>query len=509
MRPVLPVLVPFLLLAGCVLPRSHYRYARVIDEPAMVGVVPDRLPGRRPWDERERNDAPRRREIPAGPMDLDTTVTIALANNPDIGAAVARIRQAEALLAKARAAFAPRIGGHLEYVRADAPSTFLFKRIDQREFGQDTNFNDPGVIDNFEAGVGASLNLLNGGRDVLATWQAETGKRLGELDRRTARNALTASVITAWYDLRASGRYVATAEASVNTVRAQLDERRKVFEEGGDALKSDVLALEVRLAEASERLIAARNQRELAAAALANLLGGDADTPVAADPEAECTCAVPETYEAALLEAMLYRPELLAVHARVEQAALAIGQAESAFHPRLDAQTRFWWDDSDMHFNKHGTNWMLGARLEWLLGDGGARQAEVVRSRAALREALAADRKLTLRVQLDVKRSYLAMEAAEARLEVATASVAAAREALDLVAKQYAAGTATVTRYLEAELMLTRARLRRTQARHDTMKARAEASRAIGRFGRLESDADGDVELEFAPHAADDGEEQP
>ena len=101
-------------------------------------------------------------------------------------------------------------------------------------------------------------------------------------------------------------------------------------------------------------------------------------------------------------------------------------------------------------------------------------------ARSVLDEMLDADRKATLALQLDVKTAYLRLDEARARKEVTRASVAQAEETLSLVRKQYEGGTATVTRYLEAELMLTRARMRDTQALYDLEKSLADVARAMG-----------------------------
>ena len=87
-----------------------------------------------------------------------------------------------------------------------------------------------------------------------------------------------------------------------------------------------------------------------------------------------------------------------------------------------------------------------------------------------------------LEVQLDVKTACLRVEEARSRLDVASASVTQAEETLNLVRRQFEGGTATVTRYLEAELMLTRARMRETNARYDLKKAMADTRRAMGQF---------------------------
>ncbi|MBC2696223.1 MAG: TolC family protein [Desulfobacteraceae bacterium] len=83
------------------------------------------------------------------PVSLNDAIQIALANNPDNKIAVARIKQAEAMIEKADANFFPSIGFYTEYSQGDAPSRYLFKKIDQRLLPANTDFNSPGWYENF------------------------------------------------------------------------------------------------------------------------------------------------------------------------------------------------------------------------------------------------------------------------------------------------------------------------------------------------------------------------
>ena len=70
------------------------------------------------------------------------------------------------------------------------------------------------------------------------------------------------------------------------------------------------------------------------------------------------------------------------------------------------------------------------------------------------------------------------------KLAVSKASVEQAEESLSLVKKQYEGGSATITRYLDAELARNRARIRATVAFYDREKARAAVGRALGYWSR-------------------------
>ena len=69
-----------------------------------------------------------------------------------------------------------------------------------------------------------------------------------------------------------------------------------------------------------------------------------------------------------------------------------------------------------------------------------------------------------------------------ARLNVATASVTAAEEALRMVNEQRNAGVVTVTRYIEAEVARDRALSRDIAARFDALIAEAQLNQAVGQW---------------------------
>lgn len=415
----------------------------------------------------------------AGKLTLKDTIRIALQNNPDLDMALARIQQSEAMLDEAMSAFWPVISVYGEYVQGNAPSAYLFKAIDQRKLPANTDFNYPGWFENYELGVKGRLNLFNGGRDYLGKRMAETGLEISRLDRDSMENALVTSVIHAYYSALAAQKYVEIARSSVDTVQHELDLVKVRYHAGG-ALKSDVLSLEVALAQSREDLIRAQNNKCLSISSLANLMGLDPDVPIALAEDQDVPVKVPEAYEDALVAALAQRPELQKIRLQVVQSRMGVDMARSRFLPSLDAQARTYVDDPGFSFDWDRRNWTAGIILNWDVFTGFQRTSRVDKSRAVLEEMLAADRKTTLGIQLEVKSAFLRHAEAKARWEVTEASVAQAEESLRLVQKQYEGGSATITRYLEAELAWNRTLLRATTAFHDRQKTAAAIGRAIG-----------------------------
>jgi len=415
------------------------------------------------------------------PVSLKDAIRIALVNNPDSNIAAARIKKAAAMLQQTEARFYPYFGFYTEYSRGDSPSASLFKTIDQRMLGVNTNFNDPGVYSNFETGVQANLNLYNGGRDILQRGMAKNSLEVQHLDRQIVENALVSSVIRSYYNYLAAADYINIVNKSIATVSEQLRIMNIRFAEGG-VLKSDILTLKVRLAQAKEDLVKSQNQLKIAKAVLANILGISADRDIVLLKNALFFYEIPGNFSSCIVEAVKKRPELKKVRKHLEQTRMALDMANSGYLPEINLQGKYYVDDPDMEYDRDRENWMAAIILNWDLFTGFSTRSEKGKASAELEEMLAADRKVLLNIKLDVKTSYLELEAAEARLEVTQSSVEMAEESLQLVKKQFDGGSATVTRYLEAELARNTAQTRSTAAYYDREKAYANVGRAVGYF---------------------------
>ncbi len=473
----LPLLVGLLGPAGC-FPDKHYsRYAY----DAVQADYEDARPRLSPLAEKQRTGRSRAVDRP---VNLKEIIEIALANNPDKMMAIARIQKAEADLMRTNAAFFPAIGFYTEYMEGDAPSAYLFKKIDQRQLPQQTDFNRPGRIENWESGLTGRLNLFNGGRNLLNRMMAETGVTISRLDRQVVENSLVASAIQAYYNSLAAKAFIDIARESVATVESQLRVMNVRYRAGG-ALKSDLLSLEVRLAEARQAVVDSENQYRIALTALSNVMGVSPEPPIRPREARVLTVRVPKHYLGGVAFALNHRPELKKVRRQLVRSRMNIDRARAGYLPRLDLQGKYYVDDPDLDYETDRENWTVGVMLNWDIFTGFSTRAEELKAKAALEEMLSADRKTALSVKMDVKNAYLNAEAAKARLEVVRASVAAAEESLSLVKKQYEGGSATITRYLEAELDRNRARNRAAAAYYDQDKAIADIARAVGYWAKI------------------------
>lgn len=422
---------------------------------------------------------------PNDPLSLTRAINIAIANNPNLRQAVHRVTRARAMKALSDSAFWPTAGFYTEYMQGDAPSVYLFKALDQRQLPQNINFNDPGWFENFETGLGAQINLFNGGRDYLGYRMAQQDVDISDLDRQSIINSLKAQVIAAFHDVLSASEFVDIAEASVVTVSEQL-RIMQVQYEGGGVLKSDVLTLKVRLAQAEESLVESKKRYNLAKTALAHLMGfdppeGSRDLALTVKT-AGIILDVPATYEEGIIYAFDHRPELEKIRKLLVKSRMGVDVSKAGYLPRIDMMGKYYVDDPHMDYDRDRENWTVAVMFNWDLFSGFSTRARIKKADAIVKEMLAADREAALNIKLDVKNAYLNLEAARSRYDVAASSVESAEESFRLVKEYYQGGAVTVTRYLAAELDRNRSRIRATAAFYDKIKANAEFARAIGMF---------------------------
>lgn len=419
-------------------------------------------------------------------IDLETAVAMVLTRNPELDLAAAHIAQAEAEIAASRVAFRPRIGLDLEYLRADAPSTYLFKTIDARGFQAGTDFNDPGTFNNWEAGLSFGYNLYAGGNSKREVRIAELQRELGMAQSSALRNRLLAATYQVWLHMQGTTLLQQTAESSFETVTAQRVEMQLRFEEG-TVLKADLLSLDARLAATEADRLAARHAVHSSKVALASLMG----LPMSSLPELVFKDGLarhlntPGTLPESLADALRQRSELEASRLRLTQAGIRVDQADASDHPQLDVFGRVWADNPELSFDGSEANWVVGIALSWDLFDGGATEARSARARASRLALQALDRSTWLQVQEEVEQAHLQLEDAFAQRQVAGRGLTASEESFRLVQVQFEEGLANVTRYLEAEQMLTDARYRVALAELAEQQARTALLQATGSLQHL------------------------
>jgi outer membrane protein TolC len=412
---------------------------------------------------------------------LQQAIDYALTNNPNLQIMQDRIGQAQAQLGEALANFYPQVKSRLTYMHSDNPAHAFSMTISQRQLTLiGTDFNHPGGIDNYRPEITASLSLFRGGQDYYMSKAAELGVDAATQDQSAMRNQLIRIVSSTFYGYLAAVEAHKVAQRSIAAVDSELTQSRIRYD-AGSALKSDVLSLEVQLAEAKDAEIQAANAIELARTGLKTLLGLNVNQLFNIDSSDKWDLPEQHTEFVDLLnKAIAQRPEIIAVNKRLAMAKRKLSAAQGAHLPKADAYVTYGSDSKDLDFSTNRDNVTAGFMVEMDIFSG-FRDSEKIKK--AEYHVAAAEKTVIhthLQIENEVKTAHLRLTEALARLNVTAASVVAAEEALRMVKEQRNAGIVTVTRYIEAEVARDKSHSRSIAARFDALRAEAQLNQAIG-----------------------------
>ena len=417
---------------------------------------------------------------------LEECVTAAQAANPDTQAALTRVRAAQAAIQQAESAYYPQLSLASTVARTDNPPQAFFMALNQRVASLQKDFNQPDDTSNWRNSMVAKVRLLDGGQRGLGRDMAKLGADAARQGQAAAENELVHQVTRGYYGALQAQAFIQVLTETVGSLTESLrvaQERVKA----GAAIKTDVLNLEVKLAQARQDLIRAQNGFRLAIAALNTTIGKDLvpNAPIPAD----ITAKLPPPPEREDFQALEHRPELHAAEqlARIQQ--LAFTKTRRDYAPTLSA---FGSLDVDSNVNTDfQRSYMVGAMAEWDLFTGFRRGGASAEALARRDQAQYEVNKARLNLRLDLQQAYIQVKESWERLELALPSLDSAEEALRITRQRYEQGAANLTDLLMAQVGLTAMRSSHVAAYYDYQIAQSNLRRARGEPAATHSVAGG------------------
>ncbi len=407
---------------------------------------------------------------PAAPLTLASALVEVRENNPDIRIAEKRMREAEAMVRQADSALWPKFSVQSVYSRTDNSIGVFGAVLNQRSFAPTLNFNDVPDADNLLLRGAIVAPLYTGGAIRSARQAAREGSAAALHTARAVADRMSLETTRLFFVIAQADGFVRAAEAAVHSFEENIAIARKRLD-SGKALKTDVLDLEVRLAQAEADRVAARAGSGIARRALANLLGREAGSVEVVEPGDLLTVAGDaEGGE---------RAELLAVSRQKAAAESGVHQARAGRYPKFSA---FVNGDHNRGWKLNGSSesYTAGVMASWDLWDGHLTRGKLEEAKARVDAVSEQERKLRLQIDFEIQQARLNATAADGRLRAANKAVTLAEESVGLTRVRFEQGLALSTQLIDAETALTGARVRQTQARADRNIATAALRHALG-----------------------------
>ncbi|MBV8380328.1 MAG: efflux transporter outer membrane subunit [Paucibacter sp.] len=312
-----------------------------------------------------------------GDAELNALQQKLVANSPDLAAALARYKQAQAVTQTLRAAGQPSLTGSLNAQR-DRQSELKPLRV--------LGPTSPNEYNSATLGLDLEYEVDLWGRVSASVAAGVASEQAAGADLAGARLALQAQLADDWLALRGLDQQAQLLRDTETAYAKALD---LVSHRHGAGIASglDLARAQAQLEEARSQAGQLQAQRALLEHAIAALVGANpSDFSIAPRTAETALPAVPLDVPSTLLQR---RPDIAAAEQRVIAANASVGVAHAALFPAVTLSAMGGYQSSQFGRFIEAPNlwWALGPNLVGTLFDGGRRHAEEDRTRAVLDEA--------------------------------------------------------------------------------------------------------------------------
>jgi outer membrane protein len=422
-------------------------------------------------------------------LTIQQAVENALANHPALKGSREATLAAAARTTEMRGAYLPRVNYSESWQRSDNPVFVFGSLLNQRQFTAG-NFdlqllNQPPFLNNFQSQIGVEETLFDGGRRHAQVKSAQLSHTMaGEEARRTEMQVI-GSVLRAYYGSLLSRENARVAVEAVQSAQADL-KRAETRLAAGVTTEADVLSLRVHVAAMREQEIRRNAGVEISAAELNEAMGLPLDSPFTLTTALTPAAITGGDSKQVELDALAFRPEPRAARLSTEIGGEQEKAAHAAMMPEVYVRAGFEADRQDF-VTRGGANWTAGAGLRWNLFNGLSDRARVDSAHHETERSRDAEAQVAAATRLQARRTWLELQSAAQRIEVARAAVVMAVESLRIVRNRYEAGLAEITELLRVETALLEAQTRDLEAVRDQRVAAVMVEEVRG---KLSADSD-------------------
>ncbi|MBW9106879.1 efflux transporter outer membrane subunit [Paraburkholderia phenoliruptrix] len=404
---------------------------------------------------------------------LDAWIEAALAGNPSLAAAQARVREAMSMAGVARSALAPQVNADLSIKRQ--------KWADNLYYGPgplagEQSWNNTGTL-------ALSYHLDLWGKDRNAAERALDAAHASAADARAAQLELQANVVRTYIEMSLNYALLDIARATLQQQQqiADLAHRRL---KGGIGTQLEVSQAETPLPEYERQIDALEEKIALGRNQLAALAGKG---PGAGDSlqRPALSLAAPAGLPAALpAELIGHRPDVVAARWSVAAQARGIDVAKAGFYPDIDLLASIGGYAAMgplFQFLKNPSHsWSAGPALSLPIFDGGRLRAQLGAATASYDEAVQQYNQTIVGALKDISDQVIRMRSLTTQAQDAERSVAAARKNYELSREGYRRGLTDYVNVLIAQNQLLRAQEGVAKIQAERLGAHASLVTALG-----------------------------
>lgn len=394
------------------------------------------------------------KQVGRAKLTLAEAKKIALADNPSLATAKARIESAVQAVGQAKAAYYPSLDLSAGYTRLR----------DQTTTRPDRDFDNQ---DRYAVDASLTYTLFDGFQRKFQLLNAKYNQQTAENADADARRLLLQAVASAFYSSKRAQDQMNIAREDAAFNQMQLDDAKKRHEVG--MLKpSEVLNFVLQVQNADVNYVTAEKNWKVANVALGALLAIDIDNFW---ENYELVCPEDSNIShRSVIELVEYakqhRPDMRSLEAKIEIMKEGFKAAKESWFPRVNAFADYELTRRhSAHFNDNfDRNATFGLSASWNVFNGFKTTSQIAQAEAELLSSIKEREDLEISIESEIRQNILNMEASARLLELQDGVLENARRIRDLVKEEYNEGTATITRLNEVQADMNNAASARSAA---------------------------------------------
>ena len=423
---------------------------------------------------------------PVRVLGLTECIALALASDPGLRAGELESAAANARLRELQGQYVPSVSLQAGYSRLSdvTPGSLSI----QTPLGPATAAFPAPPLNSTVVRLSVQQPLFTGLRIASSIRQADAVRASAGSDLQRGRSEVRYAVTEAYWQLGKSASMERSAAEALAQQERKLADARTLHDQGV-ATRNDVVQAGMRLEDARIESQRAASARALARLRLAQLIGAPPsealdipDDAAAAAPDAAPTFG--HGLEDLVARALAARPELAGARSRIGAQDAAVEVARAGRFPTVFVTGDYTFADPNPRVfpqsDQFTGTWSVGVMASFDIGryPQVSAQEEQARSRAAqAREAL---RGQSDAIAVEVVRAAILLNAALASYESLKMETSQAEENARYVDDRFRLGAVLESAQLDAQSLLTRARLRERAGLIDCLIAKAGLDRAVG-----------------------------
>jgi outer membrane protein len=406
---------------------------------------------------------------------LRESINEALENNRSLKAKEEQIYQATQVKNQARSEFLPKFSTIYGYTRLNEVKTF------KSSLGGDIAISSR---NNFQSVTSVRQPLFRGFALISSFELAKLGIDQSEMQVDLDKLDLALQVKEAYFNILIAEKGIEVAEKDVESRKANVKVARNFYEVGIVPVV-ELLKAEVELANSQQNLVTARNASRLARSAFNTVLSRPVNAPVEV---VDILIYTPEggEFREYVRTALANRPEMKLIDISLLQADQETRLAKSRYYPEVALTWEYVreGENPDVSGDEFHQDpwWQVTTGLSWTFWEWGKTRYAVKEKESVKKELYQTKMALEERINLQVKEAILALKNAEENIPTTRKAVVQGEENLRVNEERYQAHVTTITEVLDAQTLLTRARVNYYAALYNHNLAKARLDRAIGTY---------------------------